>query len=65
MAEKVHRSGVQNLQGRLSISILPSMLGRPQKCNFRLMFIRCFRDGVLDCSKYKNSEVVPVMEILV
>ncbi|CAF4490469.1 unnamed protein product, partial [Rotaria socialis] len=36
---------------------------RLQRCNFRLMLLRSFRDGVLDCSKYKNSDVISIMEI--
>ncbi|CAF4767473.1 unnamed protein product [Rotaria socialis] len=36
---------------------------RLQRCNFRLMLIRSFRDGVLDCFKYKNSDVISIMEI--
>ncbi|CAF4318508.1 unnamed protein product [Rotaria socialis] len=63
MAEKIHRSGVRISHDRLFISILPSILGRPQRCNFRLMLIRSFRYGVLDCSKYKNSEIFSIMEI--
>ncbi|CAF4748920.1 unnamed protein product, partial [Rotaria socialis] len=34
---------------------------RLQRCNFRLMLIRSFRDGVLDCFKYKNSDVISIM----
>ncbi|CAF3940042.1 unnamed protein product [Rotaria magnacalcarata] len=36
---------------------------RLQRCNFRLMLIRRFRDGVLHCFKYKNSEIISIMEI--
>ncbi|CAF4380650.1 unnamed protein product, partial [Rotaria magnacalcarata] len=43
MGEKIRRSGVQISHGSRFISTLPSILGRPQRGNFRLMLIRSFR----------------------
>ncbi|CAF4579925.1 unnamed protein product, partial [Rotaria magnacalcarata] len=43
MVEKIDRSRVQISHVSHFISTLPSIMGRPQKGNFRLMLIRSFR----------------------